>query len=168
MQLFQALRKDKAIRREMIAMSLLNIVVVLGISVWMAIPWWIALPVLVFYLAAYPVLATILTRARIQLVRRVLLMTWGINIWLGLCIVAILVRGTTALCSLRATGTPLLWASPMVECENDFSIRRNRYNLRDSTPERLLTDAHTKEAHRTHSTNSYHSEGTESDTSRWA
>ena len=60
MQLSQALRKDKAIRREMIAMSLLSIVVVLGISVWMAIPWWIALPVLMFYLAAYPVLATIL------------------------------------------------------------------------------------------------------------
>ncbi len=96
MQLSQALGKENAIRGEMIAMSLLSIVVVLGISVWMAIPWWIALLVLVFYLAAYPVLATILTRARIQLVRRVLLMTWGINIWLGLCIVAILVRGTTA------------------------------------------------------------------------
>jgi ferredoxin-type protein NapH len=96
MQLFQNLRKDKAIRKEMIAMSLLSMVVVLGISVWMAIPWWIALPVLVFYLVAYPVLATILTRARIQRVRRVLLMTWGIYIWLGLSIVAILVRGTTA------------------------------------------------------------------------
>ncbi len=96
MQLSQALRKDKAVRREMLAMSLLSIVVVLGISVWMAIPWWIALPVLVFYLVAYPVLATVLTRARIQLMRRVLLMSWGIYIWLGLCIVAILVRGTTA------------------------------------------------------------------------
>jgi polyferredoxin len=96
MQLFKNLRKDKAIRKEMIAMSLLSMVVVLGISVWMAIPWWIALPVLVFYLVAYPVLATILTRARIQRVRRVLLMTWGIYIWLGLSIVAILVRGTTA------------------------------------------------------------------------
>jgi ferredoxin-type protein NapH len=96
MQLPRVLREDTAIRKEMIGMSLLSIVVVLGISVWMAIPWWIALLVLIFYLVAYPILTTILTRARIQLARRVLLMTWGIYIWLGLSIVAILVRGTTA------------------------------------------------------------------------
>jgi hypothetical protein len=53
MQLFRVLRGDAAIRREMIGMSLLSIVVVLGISVWMAIPWWIALPVLIFYLVAW-------------------------------------------------------------------------------------------------------------------
>jgi hypothetical protein len=40
MQLSQTLRKDKAIRREMIAMSLLSMGVVLGSSVWMASPWW--------------------------------------------------------------------------------------------------------------------------------
>jgi polyferredoxin len=94
----------------MLAMSLLSIVVVFGISVWMAIPWWIALPVLVFYLVTYPVLATILTRTRIQLMRRVLLMTWGIYIWLGLSIVAILVRGTTAYTSevaWRTVGTAI-------------------------------------------------------------
>jgi len=95
MQLSQALQDD-AIRKEMIAMGLLSVVVVLGVSLWMAIPWWIALPVLMIYLVAYPILATVLTRARIQLARRVLLMTWGIYIWLGLCVVAVLVRGTTA------------------------------------------------------------------------
>jgi ferredoxin-type protein NapH len=104
MQLSQALQDD-AIRKEMIAMSLLSVVIVVGISVWMAIPWWIALPVLMVYLVAYPVLAAILTRARIQLARRVLLMTWGIYIWLGLCVVAVLVRGTTAYTPEVATRT---------------------------------------------------------------
>ena len=96
MQLPQVLRKDRAIRMETLTMSLLTVVIVVGISVWMAIPWWIALLVLIFYLAIYPILATLLTRARIQLVRRALLITWGLYIWLGLCVVAILVRGTTA------------------------------------------------------------------------
>lgn len=96
MPFLQAFGKDEAIHREMLAMSLLTGVIVVGIAVWMAIPWWIAVLVLVFYLAAYPILATLLTRARIQLVRRALLMSWGITIWLGLCAVAILVRGTTA------------------------------------------------------------------------
>ena len=110
MQLSQALQDD-TVRREMIAMGLLSMVIVVGISVWMAIPWWIASLVLIFYLVAYPVLAAILTRARIQLARRVLLMTWGITIWLGLRVVAILVRGTTAYTpevASRTVGTPMM------------------------------------------------------------
>lgn len=106
----QRLWQDRAFRWEALAGLLLTAAAVGGGAASVAMPWWPAVLIGLVYGALYLFLAAVIRRETVRRLRRILLIGWGIVLYLGLVIGALLTRGTTAYTaevSLYTVGTPI-------------------------------------------------------------
>ncbi len=88
----------------------LTVAAVGGGAAIVAMPWLPALLVGLLYLAMYLFLSAILRREGLRRLRRILLIGWGLFLWLGLVVGALLTRGTTAYTAdvaWNTVGTPI-------------------------------------------------------------
>jgi ferredoxin-type protein NapH len=102
--------QDRALRWEFLAGLLLTIAAVGGGAYVVGMVWWAALSVGTVYLAMYFFLAAIVRRESLRRLRRILLIGWGVFLWLGLVVGALATRGTTAYTaevSMYTRGTPI-------------------------------------------------------------
>ena len=110
MRMLSELWSDRSFLWELLVGLLLTIAAVAGGAWSVAMPWPAAVLIGVFYVGMYPVLALALRRERIRRVRRLLLIGWGLFMWLGLVVGALTMRGTTAYTaevSYSTVGTPI-------------------------------------------------------------
>lgn len=107
---FQNLWRDRSSRWELPAGLAVTTAAVGGGAYSVGMPWVPAALVGLIYLAMYLFLAAILRREGLRRLRRILLVGWGIFLYLGLVIGALTTRGTTAYTaavSLGTVGTPI-------------------------------------------------------------
>jgi len=102
--------QDRSFRWELLAGLLLTVASVAGGAVVVGMFWPAAVLVVLVYVAMYLFLASILRREGLRRLRRILLIGWGVFLWLGLVVSALLTRGTTAYTaevSMHTVGTPI-------------------------------------------------------------
>ncbi len=102
--------QDRTLRWEFLAGLVLTAAAVGGGAYVVGMAWWVALLVALVYLAMYLFLAAIVRRESVRLLRRILLIGWGVFLWLGLVVGALTTRGTTAYTaevSMYTVGTPI-------------------------------------------------------------